>query len=526
MNKRVSLIALLLILVAFSLTAIKVSTHVEGSTPTEPGLYRHGQFSITMKGKEQPTRIKMYLPKNSARQVIYNEHFDHEGFQLEIKERARTQNRQAAWRAALLEGDREIRYNFSCHLLENRYQIPPDATIVDNPYADYPHELQVWLAPSKGIQSESREMRRTLWKITGNTKNMAKAVGQIYAFVRGEVHYKSEKGSKDADQTLKVLEADCGGKARLFCALSRAAGIPSRVVGGVIMDVGNKNYTHVWAENFIDGQWIPFDVVNNYFAMVPDKYLELYRGDVSEFRRFGVDAIETTFEITPERPRSVEYSWSLYVLPARTQGFAHFLLLIPIGALVIAFFRTVVGIPTFGTFAPILLAAAFREISVPTGLACLFTIILTGLVLRYVLDKMYILGIPRLSIILTFVVIMVLALFVFSVRSSHDKILYFSFFPMIIMTWMIERFSVAQIEDGNFSALQTAAGTAALAAVLYFIFGIPSLRQFLFSFPEILLVIMGLLLLLGRYTGYRLLELIRFKDLARAIGRNWSKPQS
>ena len=39
--------------------------------------------------------------------------------------------------------------------------------------------------------------------------------------------------------------------------------------------------------------------------------------------------------------------------------------------------------------------------------------------------------------------------------------------------------------------------------------------NFLYAFPELLLVIMALLLLLGRYTGFRLTELWRFHALRR-----------
>ena len=57
-----------------------------------------------------------------------------------------------------------------------------------------------------------------------------------------------------------------------------------------------------------------------------------------------------------------------YVSPFRFAGRAK-------GALIVAFFRAVVGLPTFGTFTPILLAMAFREISLPVGLACLGLIV-------------------------------------------------------------------------------------------------------------------------------------------------------
>ncbi len=43
--------------------------------------------------------------------------------------------------------------------------------------------------------------------------------------------------------------------------------------------------------------------------------------------------------------------------------------------------------------------------------------------------------------------------------------------------------------------------------------GVSWLEHMIFTFPELLLVILAVVVLLGRYTGYRLLELTRFKAL-------------
>jgi len=40
------------------------------------------------------------------------------------------------------------------------------------------------------------------------------------------------------------------------------------------------------------------------------------------------------------------------------------------------------------------------------------------------------------------------------------------------------------------------------------------LKHLFFVFPELLLWVLAICLLLGRYSGYRLLELVRFKSLA------------
>ena len=52
-----------------------------------------------------------------------------------------------------------------------------------------------------------------------------------------------------------------------------------------------------------------------------------------------------------------------------------------------------------------------------------------------------------------------------------------------------------------------------VAAVAYVIMGIAWLEHIIFVFPELLLLVIALSLLAGRYTGYRLLELRRFKAL-------------
>ena len=43
--------------------------------------------------------------------------------------------------------------------------------------------------------------------------------------------------------------------------------------------------------------------------------------------------------------------------------------------------------------------------------------------------------------------------------------------------------------------------------------GIAWLEHLIFTFPELLLIILALVVLAGRYTGYRLTELRRFREL-------------
>ena len=522
MNRKVYALALLLVFISASLIWIKIRAGGdEISFAKEQSRYLwRVNIVMSIKGEGKRAKVRVTLPKDTERQTIYNEHFENDNLVFYVRERKISGNRIGFWRDEILENERHIDYTFSAQLKSLSYSIPEAYQFPRNdPEKFYPEELRSWLEPSAYIQSEDPLVMRHLKRVVGRERRAPVVMKKLYDFVRGEVKYKSEKGSKDASATLKALVADCGGQARLFSALSRAAGVPSRIVGGMIMKEGIKNVTHVWVENWIDGEWIPFDVVNGHYAMIPNSYLELYRGDYSMFKHTGLSKFDYFFMIHPERMPPVDNPWSLYALPVHFQALIKVILLIPVGALVVAFFRSVIGVPTFGTFSPILLALAFREISFGFGMLSLSIIVLIGWVFRSLLDHLKILVIPRLSIIITLVVIIVLAMMVIGFHFGQQKALFISFFPFAIMTWTIERFSVTQVEDGLATSIKTMLGTTLVAATAYFVMGLHNLRVYLFTFPELLLVIMAILLVLGRYTGFRFTELWRFREFREARKR-------
>jgi hypothetical protein len=89
-----------------------------------------------------------------------------------------------------------------------------------------------------------------------------------------------------------------------------------------------------------------------------------------------------------------------------------------------------------------------------------------------------------------------------------------SLFPMVIISMVIERMSVVWEERGAFASIKEGTGSLAMAALSFMAMSIDILSYWVTVFPEINLIVLGLIIALGRYTGFRLLELIRFKQLA------------
>jgi hypothetical protein len=85
---------------------------------------------------------------------------------------------------------------------------------------------------------------------------------------------------------------------------------------------------------------------------------------------------------------------------------------------------------------------------------------------------------------------------------------------MVILTMTIERMSIVWEERGPREAVQEGVGSLLTATLAYAAMSWGLMAHLITTFPELLLLLLALTLLLGRYSGYRLLELQRFRALA------------
>lgn len=207
--------------------------------------------------------------------------------------------------------------------------------------------------------------------------------------------------------------------------------------------------------------------------------------------------------------------YSLLSLPLQAQETYRILLMVPIGAFIMLLLRNLVGVKTYGTFMPVLIALAFRETSLLAGVVLFAFVVSAGLLVRFYLERLRLLLVPRLTAILILVVLLMCAVSVVSNRLGIEVGLSVALFPMVIMAMTIERMSVAWDERGAGTALREGVGTLIVAALAYVVMSWPPLEHLVFVYPETLLVLFAFALLLGRYSGYRLNELLRFRALAR-----------
>ena len=307
------------------------------------------------------------------------------------------------------------------------------------------------------------------------------------------------------------------------------ARIPARQVNILLLKDGLRHGKLMpWLQIYDGKEWLAFDPYSSGESGFPDNSLIWHIGNQPLLTVKGGKAAKIEFsvhkqfheaEYIAQQRSEVKHSsvmaLSLFNLPIQTQNVYRVLLMMPLGALLIVVLRNLIGIKSFGTFMPILIALAFRETELAWGLVLFTILVALGLMLRFYLEYLYLLLVPRLAAVLIIVVILMLLVSLLTHKLGIDRGLSVALFPMVIITMTIERMSLVWEELGPAEALQQGIGSLFIASLGYLLMTNPVLEHLIFVFPELLLCLLAITLLLGRYTGYRLTELWRFRALLK-----------
>ncbi|WP_373044644.1 UUP1 family membrane protein [Vulgatibacter sp.] len=522
MSPRLLTVAGAFVVAAVALIAYKVGVLGYEISP-QPAPDRWSvQTEVRLTAPEERTRLTFLLPADGGGQRIYDERVSADGMRFYIRPKDGNRVGVAVGRP---DGPGRLVYRFSVQTRKSdgpRAVLPASAPALGD---EERKEFTSLLGPEEAIQTDGATVSELLEELSVRRDDRAVALQQIHDFIVKDVE--TTNGHDGPQDALAVLQRERGGahgKARAEVALLRAAGIPARVVVGVpLVDKKDPSVEH-WVEARLGEKWWPLDPVRGSIGFLPEERLVLHVGDAPTFEASYVEAVDyrvsmlreaqTQYQIYERRVANSDRlidKLSLFALPVKTQELYRVLLLVPLGALVVALFRNVVGVPTFGTFMPILISLAFRESGVGLGVALLGLVVAIGFGGRWALNRAQLLMVPRLSFLLTLVILIIAGVMVVAQHMGFNDAYTIALFPIVIVTMTIERLSIAIVEEGPRNATKLVLGTLVVSTCGYWVIASEALQAFVFTFPEVHLVTLAVLLLLGRYTGYRLSEWTRFR---------------
>ncbi len=478
-------------------------------------------ISMQIEGRGEEVKVINALPTSSFRQTVFNEIADSTVFKF--THHRKNGNRFGYWKAGQLSGHHELGYTFCVKTRKVAYELPDFM-----PHAvSYDDTLEKFLRATSLVQAGSPQLEKALNELQlGQNSDVVEAAKKVYDFTARKIKTSDFRGKTDALTALQRGEANDIGKSHLFIAMMRTLGIPTRLVGGLILESGKNGIIHYWVEVYLGNQWVPFDPANRCFAELPDNCLVVYYGDEIFFQR--TSNVSFKYALIIERclfPQESNHSnlaghslnimsaWPLFQRAGLSLDLLGIILMFPIAAIVTIIFRNVIGLETFGTFLPVLIASAFRESGLFWGLTTFVVLILLGALLGATLHRLRILYAPRLTIILVFVVSALLTISALGVQFDNVGLGHAALFPLAVLAITIERISLLAEEAGIKKALTIFANTSVPVIFCYLVISSLFLQTVVLAFPEIMLLVISLSIYLGAWKGLRLKELIRFRRL-------------
>ena len=314
-----------------------------------------------------------------------------------------------------------------------------------------------------------------------------------------------------------------------FLKAAESVNIHGRLVNGLLLDNIENPIPHTWSELFIEDDWVPFDIQNGHFASLPGTYLSIWTGDESLLSHPEDMSIAYSFSV--QKPRISKYAiqkaqqavpetlnpfsfWLSFLDTGMPLVSLKILLLIPLAATIVAFFRNIIGFETYGVFLPALIAVSGLHAGlIPTIGGFLLITLLVALV-HGPLEHSGLLYVPKLALLLLTVVTLLMGLSYLGLRMGWSEFFSLSLLPLVILAISAEKLSQHLKEEGVLKAMQVMGMTCIVITTCYLIISAHAVQWVIFSFPEIMILICAVNLWMGHWIGLRLTEYKRFRWLA------------
>ncbi|WP_394142814.1 inactive transglutaminase family protein [Vibrio chagasii] len=499
MTSRIPFYISIFLLIAAGI-ALSMFRHTTYGVPWTPGETRQvwdieARIEFNAVGKE--AKVSLAAPHTQSNYTLISESASSPGYGISYLNTE--SGRRAEWSIRYADGPQTIYYKTQ-FLVDSQAKVtenPPEGEVAQ-PSFDGPEE-------AASIALIDRATKRSADNLTF-TRELIKTLN-------------------DPDSQNSALLLNNMTKVEATHKLLSAAKIHNKVVGVIELEDGRRrqsiqNMIQVWDND----QWILFSPESSEQQVQPN-LLIWDESNVSLLDVVGGQNSKVHFsmiaqDITPTEATNSKVSadqllnLSIHSLPLEEQAMFKTIMLIPIGALIVVFLRVIIGLKTSGTFMPVLIAVAFVQTQLVTGIVGFLLIVGTGLIIRSYLSKLNLLLVARISAVIITVIMIISVFTVVAFKVGLTEGLSITFFPMIILSWTIERMSILWEEEGAKEVVLQGGGSLLTAVLVYLAMTNPFIQHLTFNFIGLQLIVLGGILLLGTYTGYRLTELRRFKPLA------------
>lgn len=139
---------------------------------------------------------------------------------------------------------------------------------------------EAYLKPAEKIEADAPEIVAKVKEITAEKATPEEIVRTLASWTADWLKDTVDDGGS-ALASLKSRTGNCQTHARLYTAMARAAGIPTRFVSGLVHLEGKGFLYHSWTESLLGGRWVAVDPTYNQVPIDPT-HIKFFEGHLPE----------------------------------------------------------------------------------------------------------------------------------------------------------------------------------------------------------------------------------------------------
>lgn len=377
------------------------------------------------------------------------------------------------------------------------------------------HDRSRWLSASQGIEINTPATIEIVEQISRTALSPDVLIEKLFDHVSNNIRIK-RRTNNNSETVLSTRRATALGSNRTLVALLRTAHLPARIVTGVNLQVTAAQQPYYWTEVYSNETWVPLDPVHGHMNQLPAFYIPMRKGGSELVMTNNATINATTWKIEITRaPTSLLTSGEkkftdildLNRLSPGSRESLGVLLLLPLGVLLTELLRQLLGVRTYGTFTPTLLALAIIHVDRLTAVIIFLIVTIIGVSIRSYLQKMKLPRTPLLGIVFTLVAIsmtfVVSGFMYFDPRMDAIVVL----LPVVILTMLVDRIYSIADQRGVRTAMIRLLWTAVAAILSLLVLLQAHWSHWLVTYPELHALTLAAIILVGRCNCLKISQL-------------------
>jgi transglutaminase-like putative cysteine protease len=453
---------------------------------------------------EKGAAIYISPPWDTRYSRLFSQSLSHNGLR---QKRTKTDNKRDILLIAPEIGKYKIETNFSVHVSSLLRSEPKKISLPEN-------NRSQWLSSSAGVTVETSFTTGIVDRLSKDSTSSDETIEKLFNYVSNNIRIR-KGASSDSEKALFKKQASVLGSNHVLLALLRTAHLPARLVTGVNLQAPSAEQPFYWVEVYDAETWIPLDPVHGYLRNLPVFYIPVRKGDeplvitekaTVKSTTWKIDTVSTPRGLSVSDTRKLSDIFDLNRLSPANRENLGILLLLPLGVLATEIMRQLMGIRTYGTFTPSLMALAVVHVDRTTAIVVFLLVTIIGITIRSYLPNLNLQRTARLAMVFTLVSIsmaLVMSGFIYF-DPGVDSIVVL--LPVVVLTMLVDRIYTIADQRGMRTALIRLFWTVVAAFVSLFVLLQADWSIWLVAYPEIHALTLAVIIIIGLYQGPKLSE--------------------